>query len=1301
MKRRTVVLLTVVLAMLAMLVFSSPGLSQPPTPPGVAQLRQDAGGEVAITWNPRTDTPSFIRGRIPLSVVGLRSEGGLATTALASVDRYADLFGVRQTSEELNVIQTDVDALGMKHVTLGQVYQGIEVYDAYMKVHLSADGQEVVAISSGFVPDIELPDTQPRISPDQALAAARKALPNGTLLSGPKLVVYPGAGETPGASAKLAWLVELRDDSIPVRNVYVVEAIDGTMLDVLDRLYEQTGSQGIMASQSIPDSCLTLGLQRALFTLDGVSLELCSPFLPAEGFITSDPDNTIQVATAMNWDGAFEEFSITAVPFGLKPPTEDLPVAKSQGANLYRTLLRDHRRQQGGNLQPGPIATFFGEQVAGSVSVVRLTIGVSVARPVIIVEWVAEAGNRLWIFRVSQEVETAENSVLQSQISPLVNSLESISLRSANVDAPSTSLAAGNTPPIVDSQAVQQVSAEDLPFPSWWSGDCDTNNYRAAAGIDAYPLGASYRGVEACGPRPYHDGAPSVLVRFFPGAWGEYEWQCVELSMRFIYLAYDIEPYNAHGKDVVPNYSGDRLEKVNNGTPYKAPQPGDILSYGPNTTSGHTSVVIASDVNSQGNGTITVMEQNADPDGTRTHTVSGWYVQDSQTISGWLHDPTCAMNQYYAEYYNNRTLSDSPVVTRCEDLPIAYDWGYGGPGDGVGNDNFSVRWTGWFSYTEDTYNFVARTDDGIRVWVDGTLIIDAWQDQPPTSYQASHDLTAGEYEVRVEYYEHDGRAVAHVRWWGSTSDSDDGRLISSDETLWGIIEPSDDRDTYYFDANQDQAVTIGMTKSSFTPSLDPYLILYAPDGSEVARDDNSGGNGNALIRRVRLTQTGRFRIEAKSLGGASSGLYSLTMQELGRNRETYDTKHGYSLPGTLVRSEGDGPTGDQDVDDAHDFAGHTYDYYYNTHGRYSYDDQGATMVSTANYGYSYMNAFWNGEQTVYGDGFPVRDVVAHEWTHAVTEHSAELEYRWQSGALNESFSDIFGAMVDRDDWLMGEDLPPHVLGGREAIRDLSDPPRFGQPEHTDDWVETCSDNEGVHTNSGITNKAYYNIATAISKDKAERTFYRTLTVYLQPTSSLEDARAAALQSAEDLYGSGSAEYNAVRDGFNAVGLDGVWNPPPNDCCGASAALAGEPDGESILSNLRAVRDEVFTQDPGRRWTRIYYDHQFEVAWLLMSDDQLRADARAGFRAFDPVFRAGLGDDEAGAPVILTPELIEAAERALMGVAERGSPAVHDDIVREWEKVDPYRFVGWDVLEVWEQLRLEEQSVRIYLPIVLR
>jgi bacillolysin len=260
-----------------------------------------------------------------------------------------------------------------------------------------------------------------------------------------------------------------------------------------------------------------------------------------------------------------------------------------------------------------------------------------------------------------------------------------------------------------------------------------------------------------------------------------------------------------------------------------------------------------------------------------------------------------------------------------------------------------------------------------------------------------------------------------------------------------------------------------------------------------------------------------------------------------RNRRTHDADHGTALPGTLRRAEAAGAVGDADVDSAHTFVGSTYDYYARAHGRDSYDGGGAPLVSSVHYGVSYQNAFWDGAQMVFGDGFAVKDVTAHELTHAVTERTANLEYRWQSGALNESLSDIFGAMVDRDDWLMGEDLP---IG---AIRDLSNPGAHGQPGHASGWVATCSDNEGVHTNSGIPSKAFVNVATSTGKGDAERIFYRALTVYLHPQSTLEDARAAALQAAEDLFGASSAQSQAVTSGFNAVGLDGSFRPRVNDC----------------------------------------------------------------------------------------------------------------------------------------------------------
>jgi len=268
----------------------------------------------------------------------------------------------------------------------------------------------------------------------------------------------------------------------------------------------------------------------------------------------------------------------------------------------------------------------------------------------------------------------------------------------------------------------------------------------------------------------------------------------------------------------------------------------------------------------------------------------------------------------------------------------------------------------------------------------------------------------------------------------------------------------------------------------------------------------------------------------------------------GRNRQTYSANNGTTLPGTLRRSEADGPAGDADVDNAHDFVGATYDYYAATHGRDSYDNGGATLITTVHYNVNYQNAFWDGTQMVYGDGFPVKDVTAHELTHAVTERTANLEYRWQSGALNESISDIFGAMVDRDDWLMGEDLP---IG---AIRDMDNPGNFGQPGNASGWVQTCGDNEGVHTNSGIPSKAFVNIATSTGKGDAERIFYRALTVYLQQQATLEDARAAALQAAEDLFGASSTQLQAVNSGFGAVGLNGSFQPPVNNC-----GIPGVPD----------------------------------------------------------------------------------------------------------------------------------------------
>ncbi|MGH9894522.1 MAG: M4 family metallopeptidase, partial [bacterium] len=189
---------------------------------------------------------------------------------------------------------------------------------------------------------------------------------------------------------------------------------------------------------------------------------------------------------------------------------------------------------------------------------------------------------------------------------------------------------------------------------------------------------------------------------------------------------------------------------------------------------------------------------------------------------------------------------------------------------------------------------------------------------------------------------------------------------------------------------------------------------------------------------------------------AARGAILLTFSQRpnARDRRIHDADSSSGLPGALVRSEGGPPTGDPDADAAYDFSGDTYDYFFNEHGRDSFDGSGAPIVSTVRFCPSsnecpFQNAFWNGAQMVYGEGFSVADDVdAHELTHAVTDFSAELFYYMQSGALNESFSDIFGETVDLTNaggtdtpavrWLLGEDVP--VFG---AVRNMMNPNAFG------------------------------------------------------------------------------------------------------------------------------------------------------------------------------------------------------------------------------------------------------------------
>ncbi|MDP5276683.1 M4 family metallopeptidase [Chengkuizengella axinellae] len=270
------------------------------------------------------------------------------------------------------------------------------------------------------------------------------------------------------------------------------------------------------------------------------------------------------------------------------------------------------------------------------------------------------------------------------------------------------------------------------------------------------------------------------------------------------------------------------------------------------------------------------------------------------------------------------------------------------------------------------------------------------------------------------------------------------------------------------------------------------------------------------------------------------------------------------LPGTLW-SDADNVLNDSydaAAVDAHYYAGLVYDYYLETFNRDSFDNQGAAIKSTVHFGQNYQNAGWLGEplnQMMYGDGDGVEwldfsgsfDVIAHEITHAVTDKTANLIYQDESGAMNEAMSDIFGVLAEYwagldPDWLMGEDIYTPGISG-DALRSLSDPTALGQPDHYSDYLNTTADHGGVHTNSGIINKAAYLLSeggnhsgvsvNGVGKDKMGDIFYRSLTQYLTENATFSQLRSAAIQSATDLYGSNSSEVTSVQQAFDAVGIN--------------------------------------------------------------------------------------------------------------------------------------------------------------------
>jgi len=362
------------------------------------------------------------------------------------------------------------------------------------------------------------------------------------------------------------------------------------------------------------------------------------------------------------------------------------------------------------------------------------------------------------------------------------------------------------------------------------------------------------------------------------------------------------------------------------------------------------------------------------------------------------------------------------------------------------------------------------------------------------------------------------------------------------------------------------------THEQVTAKSRPCCFIVPPDLLAKVAKEGSDDQKDAALQTIAASASIRSRrslvghlmrkldVDAKTLAGFDA--------PPGERQTVYDSENGGRdrLPGTRARGHGDPESDDAAVNEAYEGTAQTYSLYKEVFGRDSIDGEGMELVSSVHFGVGFDNAFWNSAQMVYGDGSGrifvegaftrSIDVIGHELTHGVTERTAGLVYSVQPGALNESFSDVFGSLVkqyslghaaEEADWLIGEGTLVPELG--KALRSMKEPGTANtgdrQPGHMRDYVDLPdnndprNDNGGVHINSGIPSHAFYLLATALGGnawEKAGRIWYATLTDRLKELSDFEEAATATVEVAGELFEKGGSEQQAVEKAWKDVGV---------------------------------------------------------------------------------------------------------------------------------------------------------------------
>lgn len=343
------------------------------------------------------------------------------------------------------------------------------------------------------------------------------------------------------------------------------------------------------------------------------------------------------------------------------------------------------------------------------------------------------------------------------------------------------------------------------------------------------------------------------------------------------------------------------------------------------------------------------------------------------------------------------------------------------------------------------------------------------------------------------------------------------------------------------------------------------VYIDAHTGEEVHRNNqlcHAATHGTAITK-----YSGSQTISVDSI---SPNLFELRDLTRGNGIITWNMQQNTSYGNSSIFTDSDNlwnnfnAQQDEVATDAHWGAESTYDYFFNFHSRNSIDGNGFTLNSYVHFDQNYANAFWDGQRMIYGDGnanvspLTTLDIAGHEISHGLTNFTANLIYQDESGALNESFSDIFGVSIEfykkplTANWLIGEEIG-------SPIRNMENPNALNDPDTYlgQSWYSGQADNGGVHTNSGVQNYWYYLLVnggsgtndngdnfnvTGIGITDASKIAFRNLTTYLSANSTYTDARFYAIQSAIDIFGACSPEVKAVTNAWYAVGVGPAYVP---------------------------------------------------------------------------------------------------------------------------------------------------------------